>query len=266
MKLGVFDSGLGGLLICKAITQHMPDIDILYFGDTLHLPYGNRSADAIAHYTQRAMDVMFQHDCAVIVMACNTASAACLRRLQRDYLPQKWPGRNIIGVVVPTLEAAIDAGADDIGLIATNFIIGSRIYEDELRKINPNVRLQTLATPLLVPLIEQGGEAWIKDVLADYLQQFDLHNMQYLILGCTHYVRLKPYLKDLLPSHVNILSQDTIIPYKLKDYLSRHKADYAALIGRNGAHEFYVSDLTPHYADAAQDLYGRALDIGVLQT
>lgn len=265
MKLGIFDSGLGGLLICKAISGHMPDIDTLYFGDTLHLPYGNRSAEAITHYTQRAMDVMFEHDCSLIVMACNTASAACLRHLQQNYLPQHWPARNIIGVVVPTLEAAIDQGAENIGLIATNFIIGSHIYEEELQKINPAVRLQTLATPLLVPLIEQGGEAWIKDVLATYLKAFDLQAMQCLILGCTHYVRLKPYLYDLLPDHIKILSQDDIIPHKLLDYLNRH-TEYKSAISHTGTHEFYVSDLTHHYASAANGLYGAPLEIQVLST
>lgn len=265
MKLGVFDSGLGGLLISKAIHQAMPDLDVLYFGDTLHLPYGNRSASAIEHYTRRAVDAMFRQDCQLIIMACNTASAACLRALQQNYLPRHWPGRNIIGVVVPTLEEAISHGATNIGLIATHFIVNARIYEEELQKINPAVQLQSCATPLLVPLIEQGGEAWIKDVLASYLDGFDLDAMQSLILGCTHYVRLKPYLDDLLPSHIKVLSQDDIIPYKLADYLDRHP-EHSSLITRSGRAEFFVSDLTPHYAQAACALYESPLKIEVLDT
>src|SRR5688572_21270631 len=106
MKLGIFDSGLGGLVITKAIRDRLPDIDIMYFGDTLHLPYGNRSEEAIYMYTQRAMNFMFAQGCALIIVACNTASATALRRLQQAWLKDAWPDRNIIGVVVPTLEAA----------------------------------------------------------------------------------------------------------------------------------------------------------------
>src|SRR5262245_60211876 len=98
MKLGIFDSGLGGLLITKAVREQMPDIDMVYFGDTLHLPYGNRSDEAIYSYTRDAMDYLFRQDCALVVLACNTASAAALRKLQQQWLPKAWPGRNIIGV------------------------------------------------------------------------------------------------------------------------------------------------------------------------
>ena len=265
MKLGVFDSGLGGLLISKAIARALPDLDMMYVGDTLHLPYGNRSAQAIEDYTRRCMDAMFKNDCKLVIMACNTASAACLRRLQQEYLPTHWPDRNILGVVVPTLEESIDHGATNIGLIATNFIVQSNIYEEELQKINPDVRLQTIATPLLVPLIEQGGDTWLEDVLTDYFKAFDLHAMQSLILGCTHYVRLKQVVRKILPNHINIISQDDIIPHKLQDYLKRHNA-FDKAIGRNGLREYMVTDLTESYQDAANNLFGHPLTIKVLET
>ncbi len=265
MKLGVFDSGLGGLLISKSIAYAAPELDMLYLGDTLHLPYGNRSAQAIEAYTRRCMDAMFARDCSLVVMACNTASAACLRRLQQDYLPQHWPDRNILGVVVPTLEEAIDHGATNIGLIATNFIAQSNIYEEELQKINPDVRLQTLATPLLVPLIEQGGDKWLEDVLRDYFKAFDLEAMQSLILGCTHYVRLKNVVRSILPDHISIISQDDIIPRKLQDYLNRHP-EHDQAIGRTGLREYTVTDLTDFYQSAANSLFGETVNIEVINT
>jgi len=263
MKLGVFDSGLGGLLISKAIADHMPDLDILYFGDTLHLPYGNRSDAAIMAYTQRAMDAMFERGCSLIVIACNTASASCLRALQQSYLPKKWPGRNSIGVVVPTLEAAIDQGSSQLGLIATNAIVGSNIYAEELTKLKSDIELQQVATPLLVPLIENGGEAYLKPALEQYLKAFDLDVLESLILGCTHYPRLKGLVKECVGANVSVLSQDEIIPAKLESYLERHP-EYE--IGRNGTHEFYVSDVTSHYINAARDLYGSNIVIERLET
>lgn len=258
MKLGVFDSGLGGLIITKAIREFLPDIDLFYYGDTLHLPYGNRSSEAIYKYTKAAMSFMFENDCQLIVMACNTASAATLRRLQQTWLTKAWPGRNIIGVVVPTLEAALDQGYKNLGLIGTNFIVGSEIYKEELQKINPEISLQSIATPLLVPLIENQGEPWLKNVLKSYLDQ--LNDIECLLLGCTHYASLKNHVSDIIGEDVEVLSQDDLIPPKLMSYLKRHP-EHDDKIGKNGQGEFWVSDLTYGYMDAAQRLYGDDIQV-----
>ena len=170
MKLGVFDSGLGGLLIAKAIREAMPDIDMLYYGDTLHLPYGSRSQDAIYNYTLQAVEQMFAADCGLIIIACNTASAAALRRLQQEYLPKAYPQRRILGVVVPTLEVAVERHHKKFGLLTTRYIADSGIYANELQKINPEIELYASAAPLLVPMIEQGGMKWIRPVLEDYMR------------------------------------------------------------------------------------------------
>jgi glutamate racemase len=265
MKLGVFDSGLGGLLMTRAIRDALPDIDILYFGDTLHLPYGNRSDEAIYGYTVRAMDAMFAQGCQLIVIACNTVSAVALRRLQQEYLPDRWAGRNIIGIVVPTLEAALGSGHKRLGLIATHAIVRSCIYEQELRKIDDTISLQAVATPLLVPLIENGGEPWVKDVLAHYLAAFDKDDLDALILGCTHYPRVREQIQAVLGEDVALISQDDILPEKLRDYLARHP-EYSDFIGKNGQTGFFVSDLTDNYIKAAHSLYGTPIEIGVLST
>ncbi len=260
MKLGLFDSGLGGLLITRAVRDHLPDLDILYYGDTLHLPYGNRSDEAIYHYTVAAMDHMFAQDCALIVVACNTASAACLRRLQQEYLPRAWPERNIIGVVVPMLEAATQRGYKHLGLIGTNYSVSSKIFEEELQKINPDMVLEQVATPLLVPLIEHDGLEWAEDILRSYLANMSLDQIEGLILGCTHYPYLKPVLRDILGENVDILSQDDIIPEKLADYLQRHP-EYSDKIARNGNISFQVSDLTFNYIQTAHKIYGEAIEV-----
>lgn len=260
MKLGVFDSGLGGLLITRAIRDQIPDIDILYYGDTLHVPYGNRSEDAIYMYTQRAMDYMFAQGCKLIVLACNTASATALRRLQQFYLPAQQQGRNIIGVVVPTLEAAIAAGYQSLGLIGTSYMVRSNVYAEELRKLNPALQIRQLATPLLVPMIENNGMAWIDGPLRAYLKYFDGSGMQCLLLGCTHYPLLKENIRAILGGQIALLSQEEIIPAKLQDYLVRHP-EYDSAIVRNGQIEFQMSDLTPSYIEAARQIYGADINI-----
>ena len=261
MKLGIFDSGLGGLVITKAVREVLPNIDILYYGDTLHLPYGNRSDSAIIEYTRRAMVKMFDQGCSLIIMACNTASAAALRYLQQNWLQDHYPDRNIIGVVVPTLETAIERGYKKLGLIGTNYIINAGIYREELQKLDPAITLVQTATPLLVPIIEHDGGAWARDIVAHYLTTMVDQGIECLILGCTHYPTLYHVIKDVIGNDIDILSQDHIIPQKLKAYIARHP-EYD--VGHNSHEEFYVSDLTDNYLKAAHYLYGEDIEVKIL--
>ena len=264
MKLGVFDSGLGGLLIARTIHQAMPEYDIVYFGDTLHLPYGNRSFDALYAYSCRAMDFLFgEMDCALVIVACNTIGAGVLRRLQQDYLVKHYPERRILGVVVPTLECAIDRGYRSLGVIATNFTINSGIYPEELRKINPAIEIYQMHTPLLVPLIENGGMKWIDEVLRDYLVPMKEKGVECLILGCTHYVFIKDRIAKVMGAGVSLLAQDDIIPAKIDDYLRRH-SEMDERLSRGGVIEFFVSDLTPDYVRTAGEIYGHDIDVQAL--
>jgi glutamate racemase len=220
MKLGIFDSGLGGLLIAKSIQDRMPDLDIIYLGDTLHLPYGNRSEQAIYSYTRACVDYLFKQECELVIVACNTASASALRKLQQGYLKENYPGRRILGVVVPMIEAALDRGHHNIGLIGTNYTVHSNVYEEELRKINPSIKLSQVNTPLLVPLIEYDGLEWVDSVLKRYLKPLEEEKIESLLLSCTHYVCLKDRIRKEFG--MDVLSQDEIIPLKLENYLERH--------------------------------------------
>ncbi len=261
MKLGIFDSGLGGLVIAKAVREHLPDIDIVYFGDTLHLPYGNRSAEAIYEYSKRAVEFLFAQDCALIITACNTVSASALRRLQQEYLPDsEYSTRRILGVVVPTLECAADMGFKRLGLIATSYTINSGIYEDELQKLSPDITLVSQNTPLLVPLIENGGAQWLESVLEHYLSAFSDDNIECLILGCTHYPFLKKQIREILGPDIYTMSQDEIIPAKLENYLHRHP-EIAGKLERNGENVFLVSDVTQSYQNAANEIYNAKIKI-----
>jgi len=260
MKLGVFDSGLGGLLIARAIREHFPDIDMVYFGDTLHLPYGNRSVDAIYTYSQMAMDFLFEQDCQLIITACNTVSASALRPLQQQYLPTFYPDRRILGVVVPTLECCIDRGYKKLGVIATNHIVRSGIYAEELRKLDPDIEIYQRATPLLVPLIENDGMKWIRPVIEEYIVPLVSKDIECLILGCTHYPFLKEIISDIVGPDISLVSQDVMIPQKLQNYLQRHQ-EIDEKISRGGHSSFYVSDVTESYLEASRYIYGDDIDV-----
>lgn len=261
MKLGIFDSGLGGLQITRAVRDAIPDIDILYYGDTLHLPYGNRSDTAIYHYTKSAMERMFEAGCILIIIACNTASAAALRKLQQEWLPTAYPDRNILGVVVPTLETALDQNLTTLGLIATNYIVNSGVYPEELNKIKAGVTIHQCATPLLVPLIEHDGDAWVEDVLRHYLTPLITeYSIEGLILACTHYAAIKGQIRRICGSNIRVLTQDEIIPDKLISYLNNHP-EYTDKINKNRSSDFYVSDITDNYMKAARQIYGTDISI-----
>lgn len=245
-KIGVFDSGLGGLFIANAIRARLPQYDYLYLGDTLHLPYGRRSDDAIYDLSEKAMRYLFAQGCDLIVMACNTASAAALRRLQQGFLAREMPDKRILGVIVPTLEVAIEHGAKSIGLLGTERTVHSNIYEAELQKIDPDVRLHSVASPLLVPLIEHEGQKYYDIVLEDYVAPLRAAKVQSLILGCTHYIALKDNLTRLMAQDVRLISQDDIIPSKFEDYLHRHP-EMEESLSKGGTLEVRATDLNQSF-------------------
>ncbi|MCB9983017.1 MAG: glutamate racemase [Rhodospirillales bacterium] len=259
MKLGIFDSGLGGIMIAKALRGALPDLDMVYLGDTLHVPYGKRSEKAIYAYTRACIEYLFsEKDCRLIIMACNTASASALRKLQQGYLPQAYPERRILGVVVPTIESALEHGYSRIGLIGTNYTVHSNVYREELQKINPAIEILQVNTPLLVPLIEDDGMAWMEDVLDHYILPLKEQGIEALVLSCTHYSCLKDLIRERYD--LTVIAQDEILPEKLADYLMRHP-EIDRVIGRKGEAEFLVTDLTPNYAHKASDFYGRTIDL-----
>ena len=260
MKIGFFDSGLGGLLIARAASKHLPQYDTMYLGDTLRVPYGKRSKEFIYEFSLKAVDWLFRNDCNLIITACNTVSVAALRRLQQEYLPEHYPDRRILGVVVPTLEEAIASGHKRIGVIATDYTIRSRVYEEELGNIDPDIAIIQNQAPLLVPLIEHDGLQWADPILKHYLEPIQEQNADCLILGCTHYTRIKDKIKDICGDDFTILSQDEIIPLKLKDYLDRHP-EIETKLSKSSTHNYYVTDLTDGYQQMAQIIFGESISL-----
>jgi len=262
LKIGLFDSGLGGLIVTHSLIQAMPEYDYVYLGDTARVPYGNRSQEIIYQFTRDAVDYLFsKEDCQLIILACNTASAEALRRIQQEYLPERYPERRVLGVLIPAAEAtAASTQNGKVGVIATQGTVDSQAYTRELHKLNPKLKVYQQATPLLVPLVENNALGYAGPMLDDYLRSLQGQAIDTLILGCTHYPLYKQQLQQRLGKAVQIISQDDIIPPKLADYLQRHP-EIDRLLSRQGQYTFYATDITPGTAAVARHLFGAAIPI-----
>ncbi|MDE2312373.1 MAG: glutamate racemase [Patescibacteria group bacterium] len=266
MKIGIFDSGLGGLVIAKAIFKKLPRYDYVYLGDTQYLPYGNRSAAEVYRLTRAAVEFLFAQDCQLIIIACNTASALALRKIQREYLPKHYPGRRVLGVVIPTLEAVTSdkANSGELLVLATAATVKSHIYRKELQKLKPQVRIIERAAPKLVPLIENNQLSKAEQPLRMYLDLLPEHKIYAIILGCTHYPLLKDKISQIAGKHVKIVSQTDIIPFKLADYLSRHKGIRLKL-SRGRQRQFFVTKSSHHFSAVAKRLFGEKIKFNVVK-
>lgn len=263
MKIGIFDSGLGGLAIAGAIVDRLPQYDYLYLGDTKRVPYGNRSQETIHEFTSEALDYLFDHDCQLVILACNTASAEALRRSQQEYLPAKYPDRRVLGVLIPAVEASLEGGdAHKVGVLATASTVESGSYARELRRLSPTVEVVEVAAPLLVPIVENDGVKYVEPILRDYLRPFCDLEIDRLILGCTHYCFLKAPIRQLFDGQV--VSQDEVVPGKLADYLTRHP-EIESKLGRGRTRAFQVTDLTQGYIEVADRLTGRNLNLELVR-
>jgi len=222
MKIGIFDSGLGGLLITKAIQKMMPQYDYVYLGDTKRVPYGNRSHQVVFEFVRQGIDYLFRKEnCAIIIIACNTASARALRRLQQEYLVKNFPNRKVLGVLIPAAEEA--AKYKRIGILGTPGTIHSNTFPKEMKKINSKIKVFQNSAAMLVPLAEEGEIILAKPFILKYLEPFSDKKIDALVLGCTHYPIFKKEIKKYIGKNVKIISQDEIIPKKLRNYLMRHE-------------------------------------------
>lgn len=243
MNIGFFDSGLGGLLILKETVKSLGAYDYIYYGDTAHLPYGDKSEEEIYQFTKTAIEDLFRRDCLLVIVACNTASAETLRRLQDTFIKEEYPERRVLGVIVPTIETLINSGSKRALLIATTRTIESGKYERELHKLDSSLTLTSVAVPELVPLIESHRTDEAAEVAAASITP-KAGEGDSVILGCTHYVLLKDELRKKFPS-LTFISQDEVIPEKIADYLSRH-TEIASKLSNTGKREIV---LTEHRAD-----------------
>ena len=247
-KIGVFDSGLGGLTVVREMQKLMPEESVVYFGDIARLPYGSKSKETITEFSHQIMRFLLKHDVKAVIIACGTASANALEDLQKTYdLP-------ITGVVEPgAREAARTTKNGRIGITGTEATIRSGAYDRLLKGLAPQIEVYSKACPLFVPLVEEG---WFKDeitrsVVQRYLAELKTQQVDTLVLGCTHYPLLKRLIGEEIGEEVILVNPSSSVVKEMKEYLLRHDMQSDA---EQGEYEFYVSDSTEKFRQFGQQV------------
>lgn len=255
MNIGFFDSGLGGLFVLRHVIRELPAYHYVFLGDTVNVPYGTKSDEEIYALVRESLRMLFGRGCTLVVFACNTASVTALRRIQNEFLPEFFLDRKVLGVIIPTVEEAIACESKTVAIIGTQRTIRSGKYNRELSKLDPRIDIITLATPTLVPLIEEGRlrEAE-EEAVALIRNQILPSHPDTLILGCTHYGLLKGKLRETYPD-LHILAQEEIIPKKLKSYLAKHP-EIEDTLARDSKREFFLTKIPPAYEKAVHQWIG----------
>lgn len=231
MAVGVFDSGLGGLTVLTALTRRLPDVPFVYFGDNAHAPYGVRTPDDIFNLTVTATERLWAEGCDLVILACNTASAAALKRMQETWVP---PNKRVLGVFVPLIEALTERQWGDnspprevavkhVALFATPATVASRAFQRELsyRAIGVDVEAQPCGG--VVDAIEQGDEILAAALVRSHVESLKrrMPEPEAAILGCTHYPLMEKAFSDALGPKVKVFSQANLVADSLADYLKR---------------------------------------------
>lgn len=252
--IGVFDSGVGGLTVMKALMRELPNEDIIYFGDTARVPYGTKSKSTVTRFSTENVIFLMQHDVKLVVVACNTASSLSLDVLRRLF---KIP---ILGVIDPGAQAACMATHNKrIGVIGTRATIQSRAYEKAIRRFLPEAKVVSESCPLFVPLVEEG---WLGNGVASktadiYLSPLKRADIDTLILGCTHYPLLDKVITKAMGNGIKLVDSATLTAKKAKEILrgegmlnsKRRKAEYS----------FYVTDEPSNFIRLGGKFLGRPL-------
>lgn len=245
--VGIFDSGVGGLTVAHAIKQILPGENLIYFGDTAHLPYGDKSAELIKYYSHRITEFLLEHNAKVVLVACNSASASAF-----DSLKEEFADRTILlDVINPVVEYLGTRKFSKIGVIGTKRTISSGTYEKKLQEKSPSTTVVSMATPLLVPMIEEG---FIFDdisnaIIRTYLSNQELAGIQALILGCTHYPIIKNQISKIFNFNVEVLDSARIVSVILRDILEeRHLLNDSG----NSKDLFFISDYTNYFEKIAR--------------
>ncbi len=260
--IGVFDSGVGGLTVLNHLLVDHPQYNYIYLGDSANVPYGNKSSEVIYGYSKKAVDFLYSKGCKLIIVACNSASAQALRRLQQEYLPEKYPELKVLGVIRPIVEKITSIkNIKKVGIIGTKATTNSNIYIDEISPIRPDIKIYQKATPLLVPLIEEG---WAKKpetkmILKKYLRELKMKQVESLVLACTHYPFLLADIKRIMGKNCLIFDPGEVISEKLGDYISRHP-EIKLKTSKKGKCFFYATDNLEGFANSGLFFLGKKLD------
>ena len=249
--IGVFDSGIGGLTVANAIQKVLPNESLVYFGDTAHLPYGDKSPDSIKYYAIRISQFLLKQQCKMIVIACNTASAMAYETA-KDFVGDAVP---VIDVINPVVEHVTGiAGSKKIGVIGTKGTIKSDIYAKKIHAKNKKLEVASLATPLLAPMIEEGffNNKISRTVIGSYLDSRKLSKIDSLILACTHYPLIRPEVEDYYKGKVLIVDSAGVVADRVKSVLAESEL---LAPKRKPVHHFYVSDFTKSFEESTRNFF-----------
>ncbi|MFP4194685.1 MAG: glutamate racemase [Desulfobacterales bacterium] len=251
--IGIFDSGIGGLTVVRAIMDALPEYDIVYFGDTARTPYGNKSGRTVIEYSIQNTSFLASMGAKIIVMACNTASSVATEAVQNRFdMP-------VYEVISPAVDLALEKTRRNIiGVIGTRATIESGIYERKINARRPETKIHSAPCPLLVPLVEEG---WItkpetRMIVKKYLHPLKVRQIDTLILGCTHYPVLKNVIAAKTGKKVSIIDSSTALAGQIKQFLSDFP-DVDGRLSKNSEARFYVSDLTPQFEKTARAVIRR---------
>ncbi len=252
--LGVFDSGIGGLTVARAVFERMPHESVIYFGDTARVPYGPKSPDTVRRYAGEILTYLLGRGVKALVVACNTISAQAL-----EYLEERSPVP-LVGVIEPGARAAVGATrSGNIGVIGTAGTIASGAYERAIKRLRPDAAVCARACPLFVPLVEEGwfDHSATELIAREYLEPLRRAGVDVVVLGCTHYPLLKPLLARVLGPDVRLVDSAEETARVVAQDLAQRKL--ASDSSQHPTHRFVVSDDEPHFRKVGARFLGEKL-------
>jgi glutamate racemase len=258
--IGIFDSGIGGLTVAKAVKEILPNETIIYFGDTAHLPYGDKSTAAIQAYSVRIAEMLLKEKCKVILIACNSASSAAYD-LVTEYVGKR---AKVFDVINPTVDYIRENHENDkVGLIGTRQTVSAGVYATKIKSLNQNIDFSALATPLLVPMIEEGiyNDQISHDIIEKYLNDPSMGEINSLILGCTHYPIIKREIQlhfESVQKNVEVIDSAEMVAKALKSFLDYHQL---LTLKRSANDKFYVSDFTQSFETTTKTFFGEEVHL-----
>jgi len=248
--IGIFDSGLGGLTCIPNLFRQLPEERVIYFGDTARTPYGSKAISTVRTYTDQIADFLASQNVKMMVIACNTISATCLPQLQ-----QRFPDIPILGIISPAVQKIAETCTEDnhVGIIATKVTIASGVYSDSIRNLQPDLHVYTKATPAFVPLIEEGiiDNEIMNLTIRHYMDSFIReHEIDTLVLGCTHYPLIRKNILGLYPE-LSIINPSYEIVARIEQVLTEQN-----LLAVNNDREniFYASDLSENFVKMIENI------------
>jgi glutamate racemase len=246
--LGIFDSGIGGLTVANAIHQILPEETLVYFGDTAHLPYGDKSPDAIRKWSGIITEFLLDHHSKMIIIACNTISSVAydhVKKIASKHVP-------VVNVIDPVVDyICAQTSLKHVGVIGTKATIRSNVYEEKIKSKKKTLTVNSLATPLLAPMIEEGffNNKISKTIIHDYLSRPKLKKIDSLVLACTHYPLIRSEVEQFYKGRVTIFDTAQIVAHHVQWLLDERNLLHT---GKRSKHRFYVSDFTPAFEQSTR--------------